>query len=587
MALTVNNVLKGNRDKDSQDSEPGPTNSNTNEQSDSEYYDDKIPDKPYILNSLYYLFIILFVGAPMWFYTCSVTRYSLPNLDELENRLGNSNNSLPKLHLDISLVQFPKDRHLTNYLRTNLSPILQTELENVTYNIGWRVRRPTDQEVDMVQLHIQQYNSNKDFQQCLCELEANLLRIHKPSNRFRLHMYLVNEKDYPSFCHIQRIHTYTLGFERLVFLCPSMALTTSNDYSSTVTLIETVLHDVYSKSVNTQRIMAMISGRIDLLFSLLPESGLDNLDSLSEIADWIHNIYDKNVKTKYPELKELVDIRVITQYIFDLLDEDLLRNIVIKPQIRDTNNTGGEDSLARIIKIDQLHQLFHKFESRISKHSAQNVHNVVFVIPNSSQQPIVLKHESNNLNLVEGQDESTMVIFKDKKSLVLNLRALFRRILGLSSPNICDNCLVRRDIFFNRWEIDALMGALLVAKLQNALISLRAIKHQVVGVKIPKDVSMKASEAYKIALEAINQLEKKDTLESYRLASRSYELSEIAFYDPSLLESLYFPDEFKYAIYLPLFLPLALPFIMSMNRMFKALIKFLTARRKDTKLKIN
>lgn len=40
--------------------------------------------------------------------------------------------------------------------------------------------------------------------------------------------------------------------------------------------------------------------------------------------------------------------------------------------------------------------------------------------------------------------------------------------------------------------------------------------------------------------------------------------SEKAFFDPSLLHLLYFPDDQKFAIYIPLFLPMCVPILLSM-----------------------
>lgn len=42
--------------------------------------------------------------------------------------------------------------------------------------------------------------------------------------------------------------------------------------------------------------------------------------------------------------------------------------------------------------------------------------------------------------------------------------------------------------------------------------------------------------------------------------------SEEAFFDPSILELLYFPDDQKYAIYIPLFLPISLPVLLSLRQ---------------------
>lgn len=56
-------------------------------------------------------------------------------------------------------------------------------------------------------------------------------------------------------------------------------------------------------------------------------------------------------------------------------------------------------------------------------------------------------------------------------------------------------------------------------------------------------------------------------------AKQAYVSAERAFFDPSMLALLYFPSEQKYAIYIPLFLPIMIPVIFSFNSISKFLKK--------------
>lgn len=50
----------------------------------------------------------------------------------------------------------------------------------------------------------------------------------------------------------------------------------------------------------------------------------------------------------------------------------------------------------------------------------------------------------------------------------------------------------------------------------------------------------------------------------------SYKSSEVAFHHPSNLAQLYFPDDQKYAIYIPLFLPVGIPVLLSLRSIMQA-----------------
>lgn len=565
-------------------------------------------ERPYTITTLYYLVVIFFIGVPVWFCTCSSTRYSLPDLSKLEDKLLNSETSPPRLHLDISVVQLarydssrpasdddfdPLNDDLTNYLRTKLPKQLKTSIENFTYNIDWRVRRPTHSENEIFQpFQLQQTNSGKINQLALTNLENQLLKIHKSTNKFRLFMFLIEDKYHQAYCDPSKRHTYTISFERFVYLCPSNLLASTNNYSPTLQLISNVLDEVYVQTINNGRAKQILNNQLDLLISIIPESTRATfIDSLANFADQIHHTYDKNVKDKFLELKELVNVRLITQNIVDILDEKLLKKIIKAPEMKklDLNSTDSYDLTdKRTLQSDKMGQLLHKFESRVSKHSAQNVYNILSIIPDPNLHPMVFKDENTQkgLSFLEAHRSSALFVANDNKSLVLSLRAIVRRAIGFSSVDLCKNCLVRRDVFLNRWEIDALMGILTISKLQSTLISLKSISQQVVVIKIPKEVSVTAKESYLLALKSIEYLETKQPLESYRCASKAFELSEQAFFDPSLLESLYFPDDLKYAIYSPLLLPLALLLIPSMKKLSSLLHTCLTQRR-IPKVKIN
>jgi hypothetical protein len=51
------------------------------------------------------------------------------------------------------------------------------------------------------------------------------------------------------------------------------------------------------------------------------------------------------------------------------------------------------------------------------------------------------------------------------------------------------------------------------------------------------------------------------------------EYAEKAFFDDKMVSMLYFPDEHKYAIYTPLFGPLALPLVMALLKELRGIVK--------------
>lgn len=52
-------------------------------------------------------------------------------------------------------------------------------------------------------------------------------------------------------------------------------------------------------------------------------------------------------------------------------------------------------------------------------------------------------------------------------------------------------------------------------------------------------------------------------------AQEAATLAEKAFFDPNMVSMMYFPDEHKYVMYLPLFLPIGIPVLFAFLKEFK------------------
>ncbi|KIR64069.1 phosphatidylinositol glycan, class S [Cryptococcus bacillisporus CA1873] len=69
-----------------------------------------------------------------------------------------------------------------------------------------------------------------------------------------------------------------------------------------------------------------------------------------------------------------------------------------------------------------------------------------------------------------------------------------------------------------------------------------------------------------IRLEKVQQSANLTALQAFVLARDAVELANKAFFDPSMMGLLYFPDEHKFAVYTPLFAPIAVPLIIGLLR---------------------
>ena len=109
-------------------------------------------------------------------------------------------------------------------------------------------------------------------------------------------------------------------------------------------------------------------------------------------------------------------------------------------------------------------------------------------------------------------------------------------------------------------------------QLSKTLSSLESISKLILKVRnivILEEIAKRMHDAVDLSHQSIDLLAQSNLSEAFRLSSRAYISSETAFFDPSLLELLYFPQDQKYAVYFPLFLPVSLPLIASFYHLFK------------------
>lgn len=72
------------------------------------------------------------------------------------------------------------------------------------------------------------------------------------------------------------------------------------------------------------------------------------------------------------------------------------------------------------------------------------------------------------------------------------------------------------------------------------------------------------SSAVTLAQLAVAELEAGNLDFALQYSKEAIVASQAAFFDPSLLHLLYFPDDQKFAIYIPLFLPMCVPIVLSL-----------------------
>ncbi|XP_004605349.2 GPI transamidase component PIG-S [Sorex araneus] len=151
--------------------------------------------------------------------------------------------------------------------------------------------------------------------------------------------------------------------------------------------------------------------------------------------------------------------------------------------------------------------------------------------------------------------------------------AQLRLLFGIPEPQMPPYCLFLGPPSggLMTWEVDRLLWARTLENLATAtatLTSLAQLLGKISNIVIKDDVASEVYRAVAAVQKAAEELASGRLVSAFTASQEAVTSSERAFFDPSLLHLLYFPDDQKFAIYIPLFLPMAVPILLSLVKIF-------------------
>eukprot|EP00118_Oscarella_pearsei_P000481 m.5049 g.5049 ORF g.5049 m.5049 type:complete len:538 (+) comp11991_c0_seq1:278-1891(+) len=116
------------------------------------------------------------------------------------------------------------------------------------------------------------------------------------------------------------------------------------------------------------------------------------------------------------------------------------------------------------------------------------------------------------------------------------------------------------------WEMDGLMLRRCIENVVTAsaaLTSLTQLLEKVKNMVIADHIQTLTVKTIESIDKCLVELESGHLVQAFLFSKTAIESAETAFYDPSMLELLYFPEDQKFAIYVPLFVPVGVPVLLS------------------------
>ncbi|KAF6204866.1 hypothetical protein GE061_019030 [Apolygus lucorum] len=242
-----------------------------------------------------------------------------------------------------------------------------------------------------------------------------------------------------------------------------------------------------------------------------------------------------------------------------------------------------------VLSFSQLPHIITPLEKRLGSGISKNpcVHLVLYVV-DCSQMPLKFLTEPGDyvdsmispqwggiqlLNPEPENCENGTVLEPNSKQVIGLFTSQFHSLLGIQQMTEDDgvNVIKRNGPLLRGWELDSLYRTRIVEQITSASLTLQSLSKllgEIGNIVINEEVASSINLAVDHVFKARKLLDGGKLLEALEFSKSAFIASERAFSDPSLLALLYFPDDQKYAVYIPLFLPIMIPVLMSLKKIY-------------------
>lgn len=211
--------------------------------------------------------------------------------------------------------------------------------------------------------------------------------------------------------------------------------------------------------------------------------------------------------------------------------------------------------------------------SLTSIHSYPTLHFILYV-PDKLHTPLIIKDSSTNSftvpqwggviidNILPVSDQPKHITQKELEPVLETFSFQFLNLIGIpSNPN---SLFIRLDILSRISAVRTLMAT------ASALGSLRRLSQSLPDIAIPQPVLISVQDSMVLLKRSLEALHNGDWSTSIVSAGESLEKAQKAFFDKMMVQQVFFPEEHKIAIYMPLLGPIGIVMGMGLVREIKA-----------------
>jgi phosphatidylinositol glycan class S len=520
---------------------------------------------------IYYIAVFIAIGVPLWYKTTTPVRYPVP---DVANLMVHTQMMIHKTNVEVVFLEDNEE-----LLRSTASSLRSKWPRNVSpdgsssFVFAWNVYLA---KTHTALLNIFAESVGKTLQQIDEEIQADFSLLIPPGS---IRVFVV----WRSLLSSVKV---AYGNYRSIYVSNTLE---GNEIleeviaSAVLTVLEAKKDETGISNVKQEESSLIVDPNINFFINIVLEESYDarSLKTSGKLGD-IHSLVGDAV-LKESGLSEFLNIEATTRMVYYAIDDRVMDSLVSK-----------DTTTERQINVRDIPLLINSIESRIVDSDTNSSFNLNVIIPSSNRLPLYFVRSETNQgdktkvstyadsksNVLMTSSKTGFIVWNKEDDFNLGLKVFMRRVLDMSQT--LPNDVVTKDIFFPLWELDALQRRICQRQLLRSLSSLESIEKllgKVGNIVIKKEVSDDMHLAVQLNHEALDHLAAGRLREAFESSSKAYSLSEKSFFDPSLLALLYFPEDQKYAVYFPLFLPVSLPISSSIYYM----VMFYWKKRKSSK----
>lgn len=244
------------------------------------------------------------------------------------------------------------------------------------------------------------------------------------------------------------------------------------------------------------------------------------------------------------------------------------------------------------LHYDDLPHMINPIEGKLGSHiSLYPSLNFVVYVPSMKHSPIYMKNKDGELSssnaflspqwggiMIYNLPPTTTTNNTKPQKITVEMKPIMnvflsqlKLLLGMMPVNLPNGIEVRiaDDAGVTKWEQESLMRLKTMEYLATSTITLTSLAQllgKISNMVINDHIQQQVEQALGAIRQSTTALQDGNVTAAVFAAKSALRSSEEAFFDPSILELLYFPDDQKYAIYIPLFLPISLPVLLSLRQ---------------------